>query len=146
MFFEDFEVGFQFTTPTRSLSEAEIMEYARVYDPQPFHIDPGAAARSIYGGIIASGLQTCAVAFAQTLKANVLNESSLGSPGMDKIRWLKPVRPGDEIGVTGTVREVTPSATRPRGRVVIDYEVTNQAGEVVLSYSITHMQRRRSEK
>jgi acyl dehydratase len=146
MFFEDFTVGFRFETPRRTLSEAEIMEYARVYDPQPFHIDPEAAAQSIYGGIIASGLQTCAVAFALTLEAGVLNESSLGSPGMDRIRWLKPVRPGDEIGVTGTVREITPSSARPRGRVVIDYEVTNQAGEVVMSYSITHMQRRRDEK
>lgn len=146
MFFEDFTVGFRFETPRRTLSEAEIMEYARVYDPQPFHIDPEAAAQSIYGGIIASGLQTCAVAFALTLEAGVLNESSLGSPGMDRIRWLKPVRPGDEIGVTGTVREITPSSSRPRGRVVIDYEVTNQAGEVVMSYSITHMQRRRDEK
>ncbi len=146
MFFEDFTVGFRFETPRRALSEAEIMEYARVYDPQPFHIDPEAAAQSIYCGIIASGLQTCAVAFALTLEAGVLNESSLGSPGMDRIRWLKPVRPGDEIGVTGTVQEITPSSSRPRGRVVIDYEVTNQDGEVVMSYSITHMQRRRDEK
>jgi len=146
MYFEDFEVGFRFETPRRSLTEAEIMDYARVYDPQPFHVDREAAAQSIYGGIIASGLQTCAVAFALTLEAGVLNDSSLGSPGMDRIRWLKPVRPGDEIGVIATVAEVTPSASRPRGRVVIDYEVTNQMGEVVMTYSITHMQRRRDEK
>ncbi len=118
------------------------MDYARVYDPQPFHIDPEAAAQSIYGGIIASGLQTCAVAFALTLKADVFNESSMGSPGMDRIRWLKPVRPGDLIGVTGEVTEVTRSASRPdRGRIVIDYTVTNQMGEVVLTYAITHLLR-----
>ena len=69
-------------------TEAEIMDYARIYDPQPFHIDPEAAAASIYGGIIASGLQTVAIAFAQTLRANVFNEASMGSPGMDAIRWL----------------------------------------------------------
>ena len=147
MFFEDFEVGFRFETPRRVMSEAEIMDYARLYDPQPFHIDPVAAKASIYGGIIASGLQTCAVGFALTLEAGVLNESSMGSPGMDRIRWLKPVRPGDEIGVIATVREVTPSTSRPdRGRIVIDYQVTNQSGDTVLTYEITHLQRRRVEK
>ncbi|GGE35902.1 hypothetical protein GCM10011360_24630 [Primorskyibacter flagellatus] len=142
MYFEDFEVGYRFETPVRALSESEIVDYARVYDPQPFHVDPEAAAQSIYGGIIASGLQTCAVAFALTLKAEVFNESSMGSSGMDRIRWLKPVRPGDLIGVTGEVTEVTRSASRPdRGRIVIDYTVTNQTGEVVLTYAITHLLR-----
>lgn len=146
MYFEDFAPGFRFETGTRSLSEAEIIDYARVYDPQPFHIDPEAAAQSIYGGIIASGLQTCAAAFALTLEANVFNESSMGSPGMDRIRWLRPVRPGDSFGVIGTVSEVTPSASRPdRGRIVIDYEVRNQDGDPVLTYAITHLLRRRNE-
>lgn len=146
MYFEDFEVGFRFQTGRAALTESEIMEYARVYDPQPFHIDPDAAAKSIYGGIIASGLQTCALSFALVLKADVFNESSMGSPGMDRIRWLRPVRPGDSFGVTGTVSEVTASASRPdRGRIVIDYEVMNQSDEVVLTYSITHLLRCRNE-
>lgn len=146
MYFEDFEVGFTFQTPRRALTETEIMEYARVYDPQPFHIDPDAAAQSIYGGIIASGLQTVAVAFALTLEANVFNEASMGSPGMDRIRWLRPVRPGDEIGVSGEVSEVTKSRSRPdRGRVVIDYSVTTQTGDVVATYQITHLLRCRDE-
>ena len=146
MYFEDFEVGFRFQTPRAALTEREIMDYARVYDPQPFHIDPDAAAKSIYGGIIASGLQTCALSFALVLKAEVFNESSMGSPGMDRIRWLRPVRPGDSLGVTGTVSEVTPSTSRPdRGRIVIDYEVMNQSDEVVLTYSITHLLRCRNE-
>lgn len=144
MFFEDFETGYSFQTGRRSLSEAEILDYARLYDPQPFHIDPEAAARSIYGGIIASGLQTVAVAFALTLEADVFNEASMGSPGMDAIRWLKPVRPGDEIVVQGTVGSIAPSTSRPdRGRIIIDYTVTNQSGDVVLTYSITHLLRRR---
>ena len=146
MFFEDFEVGTRFETGSRALSEADIMAYARVYDPQPFHVDREAAAQSIYGGIIASGLQTCAVAFALTLEANVFNEASMGSPGMDRIRWLRPVRPGDAIRVTGTVIEITPSASRPdRGRIVIDYAVRNQNSETVLTYAITHLLRRRDE-
>ena len=146
MWFDDFDVGFTFETPRRALSETEIMDYAKVYDPQPFHIDPEAAAQSIYGGIIASGLQTVAVAFALTLEANVFNEASMGSPGMDLIRWMKPVRPGDEIGVTGRVVEVSPSKSRPdRGRIVIDYTVTTKGGDPVASYQITHLLRRRDE-
>jgi len=144
MFFDDLTVGFTFQTPAHAFTEEDIMDYARVYDPQPFHIDPEAAAQSIYGGIIASGLQTCAIAFALTLKANILNESSMGSPGMDRIRWLKPVRPGDEIRVFAEVVEAVPSKSRPdRGRVVIDYSVRNQKEDLILTYSITHMQRRR---
>lgn len=144
MFFDDLPAGFQFDTPSHQFTEAEIVEYARVYDPQPFHIDPEAAKQSIYGGLIASGLQTCAMAFALTLRANVLNESSMGSPGMDRIRWLKPVRPGDTIRVTGVVREAVASKSKPdRGRVEIDYVVENQNQEAVLSYSITHLQRKR---
>lgn len=145
MWFDDFTVGFTFDTPRRALSLTEIMDYARVYDPQPFHIDPEAAAQSIYGGIIASGLQTCAISFALTLEAGILNESSLGSPGMDRIRWLRPVRPGDQIGVRGEVVEVIPSSRPGRGRVMIDYTVTNQSREIVLTYSIIHMQRSRPE-
>lgn len=144
MFFDDLTPGYQFQTEPYRLTEAEIMDYARIYDPQPFHIDPEAAAASIYGGIIASGLQTVAIAFAQTLRANVFNEASMGSPGMDAIRWLKPVRPGDALTVTGTVTSATPSASRPdRGRVVIDYSVENQEGEIVVTYQITHLLKRR---
>jgi acyl dehydratase len=144
MFFDDLTPGYQFQTEPYILTEAEIMDYARIYDPQPFHIDSEAAAASIYGGIIASGLQTVAIAFAQTLRANVFNEASMGSPGMDAIRWLKPVRPGDALTVTGTVTNATPSASRPdRGRVVIDYSVKNQEGEIVVTYQITHLLKRR---
>ncbi|EAQ01703.1 MaoC-like dehydratase [Pseudooceanicola batsensis HTCC2597] len=145
MFFDDMYEGFTFETPGHVFTEEEIIDYARVYDPQPFHLDREAAAASIYGGLIASGLQTCAISFALTLRANIINESSMGSPGMDRIRWLKPVRPGDEIRVTGTVRSATPSASRPdRGRVETDYVVRNQRDEPVLTYSITHLQRRRA--
>ena len=144
MFFDDMVVGFRFDTPGHVFSEDDIIAYAQVYDPQPFHVDRAAAAQSIYGGIIASGLQTCAMAFALTLRAGVLNESSMGSPGMDRIRWLKPVRPGDEIRVTGTVASAEASKSRPdRGRVEIDYVVKNQKEEVVVTYSITHLQRKR---
>lgn len=145
MFFEDFAAGQTFEIGSHVMCEDEILAYARQYDPQPFHIDPDAAAKSIYGGIIASGLQTCAIAFRKTLDANLFNESSMGSPGMDKIRWLRPVRPEDEISVRADVAEVVPSSSRPdRGRVVIDYSVSNQSAEIVLTYSITHLLRRRT--
>lgn len=145
MYFDDFFVGQRFDIGQHQMSEAEILDYAHRYDPQPFHIDPEAAAKSIYGGIIASGLQTCAIAFRKTLDANLFNESSMGSPGMDKIRWLAPVRPGDVISVFGQVASAQASQSRPdRGRVVIDYSVENQSGDVVLTYSITHLLRSRT--
>ncbi|MDF1855958.1 MaoC family dehydratase [Pseudooceanicola sp.] len=144
MYFDDFAAGQAFHTPRHTLSEEEILAYARQYDPQPFHIDPQAAAASIYGGIIASGLQTCAIAFRLTLDADLFNESSMGSPGMDRIRWLRPVRPGDTLGVLAEVTAVTPSGSRPdRGRIDVDYSVRNQSGEIVLTYAITHLLKRR---
>ncbi|MGI3170313.1 MaoC family dehydratase [Pseudooceanicola sp. C21-150M6] len=140
MYLDEIEAGFRFTTPSHEMTEAQILEYAHVYDPQPFHIDREAAKASIYGGLIASGLQTCAICFRLTLAANIFNEASLGSPGMDRLRWLKPVRPGDVLTVEGRVTAVARSASRPdRGRIEVDYVGRNQNGEDVISYSITHM-------
>ncbi len=144
MFFDDFEVGFRFETGSKSLSEAEIIEFARKYDPQPFHIDPAAAAESIYGGIIASGFHTLTLAFELILAANVWNEASMGSPGLDEIRWKMPVRPGDSLRVTGEVTEVQPSASRPdRGRVVFRYDILNQNDARVAYYYVIQLLKRR---
>ena len=120
------------------------MEYARVYDPQPFHIDPEAARASTYGGIIASGFHTILTAFLLTLEAEVWNEASMGSPGMDELRWLKPVYPGDTLHTEAEVVSSVPSASRPdRGRTGIQYRVFNQGGDEVASYRATHILRRK---
>lgn len=144
MFFDDLTVGFTFETASKSLSEAEIIGFARQYDPQAFHIDPEAAAQSIYGGIIASGFQTLIVAFDLILTANIWTEASMGSPGLDELRWKLPVRPGDTLRVRGTVTGSEPSKSRPdRGRTTIHYDIINQKDEVVSSYSAMQLLKRR---
>jgi len=144
MYFDDLPVGFTHETASRTLSEDEIIDFARKYDPQPFHIDPAAAAASIYGGIIASGFQTLIVAFDLILASNVWTEASMGSPGLDELRWKLPVRPGDSIRVRMTVTGSEPSRSRPdRGRTKIFYEIFNQKDEIVSSYYATQLLKRR---
>lgn len=145
MYFDDMPVGFAYETGSRRLTEAEIVGFARDYDPQPFHIDAEAAATSIYGGIIASGFQTLLTAFRLTLEAGIWNEASMGSPGMRDIQWLKPVRPGDTLRVRAEVIGATPSKSRPdRGRTEVLAEVLNQEGEVVMRYTATHILKRKA--
>jgi acyl dehydratase len=144
MYFDDLTVGFTFETASKSLTEEEIIGFARQYDPQAFHIDPEAAAQSIYGGIIASGFQTLIVAFDLILNANIWTEASMGSPGLDELRWKLPVRPGDTLKVRGEVTASEPSKSRPdRGRTTIHYDIINQKGEVVSSYSAMQLLKRR---
>ena len=144
MFLDDLAPGFAFETGSRTLTEEAIVAFARQHDPQPFHLEPAAAAASPYGGIIASGFHTLLTAFALTLEARVWNEASLGSPGMDEIRWLRPVRPGDTLSVRAEVLSVTPSRSRPdRGRAEIAYSVRDGGGAEVMHYRCTHMLLRR---
>lgn len=144
MFLDDLHEGYTFETGSRTLSEDDILAFARRYDPQPFHVDPEAAKGSPYGGLIASGFHTMLTGFALTLEADVWNEASMGSPGMDEIRWLEPVRPGDTLSVAGRVLSVIPSSSRQdRGRAVIAYSVKRQDGEPVMTYTCTHILARR---
>lgn len=143
MFFDDLHEGFTFRTGARTLPRDEILDFARRWDPQPFHVDEDAAAGSIYGGLIASGYHTLLTAFVLTLEAEVWTEASMGSPGMDELRWLKPVRPGDTLHVRGQVRALTPSASKPdRGIARIFYEVL-RGDEAVMHWTTIHLLRRR---
>ena len=144
MFFEDFEPGQRFRTGSRTLSERDIIEFARVWDRQYFHLDPEAAKASSYGGLIASGWQTLLISFDLVVEAGIWNESSQGSPGMENVRWIRPVRPGDTLRVEFEVVSVTPSTRRhDRGYVLWDHVVLNQAGETVASYRSTGISLRR---
>ncbi len=133
-YFEDFAAGDTFESAGITVTESDIIDFALKYDPQPFHLDTEAAARSIYGGLIASGWQVGALAFRMFLQKGVFGDASLGSPGLDELRWLKPVRPGDTIRLAAEVVEVRPSSSRSdRGYVTIDYTALNQRDEPVMS-------------
>ncbi|MDX1781982.1 MAG: MaoC family dehydratase [Thalassovita sp.] len=145
MYFDDLPVGFTFETGERQIPLDELLAFARQYDPQPFHVDAEAAKDTPYGGLIASGFQTMIVGFLLTLEADIWNEASLGSPGIDELRWLKPVRPGDTLRVKAEVIGSTPSRSRPdRGRTEIRYDTFNQDGDRVMSYRTTHILRRQA--
>lgn len=136
LYFEDFTPGRSFKTQGATLSELQILDFAFAYDPQPFHLDKEAAKDWGYGGLIASGLQTLCVAFRLFLQARIVNACSLGSAGMDELRWHQPVRPGDTIYVVATVEEQRPSASKPdRGIARLRYEVFNQQDRMVMSWS-----------
>ena len=146
MFFDDLPVGKTFSTGCKTLTEQEIVDFAKQWDAQPFHIDPEAAKKSPYGGIIASGFHTILVAFNLTLEASDWSDSSMGSPGMAEIKWNAPVFPGDTLQVHGVVLRARASRSKPdRGFVELRYTILNQAGAEVASYEATHMLKRREE-
>ncbi len=133
-YFEDFQPAATMTLGSHRITEAEIIAFARDYDPQLFHTDPEAARQSTFGGLVASGWHSCAL-FMRLLVDGLLKESSaLASPGVDEIRWLKPVRPGDVLEARLTVLDVTPSRSKAdRGLVRHACELSNQRGEVVMT-------------
>lgn len=144
MCFEDFTVGYRIATEPVTLDEAEMIDYARRYDPQPFHIDPEAARDSAYGGLIASGFQTVAIATGQFLRSRVLDGCGLGGPGMQEVRWLVPVRAGDTLETVIEVGEVRPSRSLP-DRGIVRFEFTSSvADEQVMTFAAIVFVRRRN--
>jgi len=132
LYFEDFAVGSKRDLGSYHVTEEEILAFARQYDPQPFHTDKDAAAKSIYGGLISSGWMTCGIMMRLVVDSLVGKSASMGSPGVDGVRWLKPVYAGDTLSVTLTVLESRPSQSKPdRGVVHTLWEATNQRGELV---------------
>jgi acyl dehydratase len=133
-YFDDFPEGYTVEVGTFSLSADEIIAFGRRYDPQPMHVDPEAARASVYGGLIASGWQTAA-SYMRLLVDSVIGESaSMGSPGIDNLRWFKPVRPDEQLRGRFTVIESRPSNSRPDWGIVRSRgELINQADEVVMS-------------
>ena len=133
--FEDFVPGSVRTSGTVLVTEEEIIEFAKRYDPQVFHTDPVAARDSIYGGLVASGWHTAAMAMRLIVENYLSGVASVGSPGVDEVRWLKPVRPGDKLSVRVTVLEAGRSESKPdRGIVRSLVEVLNQDMAVVMSF------------
>jgi acyl dehydratase len=133
-YWEDFDVGDVTTMGPVTVSAEEIVEFATRYDPQPFHLDEEAGKASPFGGLIASGWHTTALFMGMFVRAVLLDSASLGSPGVEEIRWTAPVRPGDTLSGRSTVTAVQPSSTNAgRGTVFTTNEVFNQDGVLVLS-------------
>lgn len=133
-YFEDFAPGQVLELGSRTISRESMLAFAREFDPQPFHVDEEAAKRSIYGGLLASGWHTCSLWMRILCDGLLADTASLGSPGIDELRWLKPVRPGDTLSVRMTVLETIPSRSKPdRGLIRSLTEMRNQHGEVVLT-------------
>ena len=134
MYWEDFRPGDRIEMGRHTFTPEEIIAFARQFDPQPFHVDPEAAKQSFFGGLIASGWHTCAVGMRLTVESHVSKSASLGSPGLDNIRWLKPVRAGDTIAYSRVVLESRASESRPGvGLVKSRWEAVNEAGETVMT-------------
>jgi acyl dehydratase len=134
LYFEDFPPGDVRESPPYTVTREEMVAFARQYDPQPFHTDEAAAARSIYGGLLGSGWLTTAIFMRLVWETFLKDAASLGSPGVDEIRWLKPVRPGDTLRARFTVVEAVPSRSEPdRGVIRSLNEVLNQHGEIVMT-------------
>ncbi len=143
-YWEDYELGAVYDIGSKTMTKEEIVEFASKYDPQPFHLDEEAGRKSIFGGLSASGWHTCSSVMRLLVDNYVSRETSLGSPGLDEIRWLKPVLAGDTITARIRIIDKKPSRSRPdMGSVHNQYEVYNQKGELVMTMKAIGLFRRR---
>lgn len=139
IFFDDLYTGQRFVTPGMTVSESQILDFARVYDPQPFHIDAEAARATEFGGLIASGFHTLSLSFSLFFRLGIFARANLGSPGMEEIRWLKPLRPGDTIHAEAEVTALRASQSKPdRGIVTMRHDTFNQDGALILTVTCLH--------
>ena len=132
-YFEDVQIGETTRFGRYEVTRDEIVEYARQFDPQPFHLDEAAARASIFGGLIASGWHTGAMLMRMVCDSMIPGAATSGAMGFDDLKWLEPVRPGDVLSVESVVREKLESRRPDRGTVKIESRVRNQRGEVVMS-------------
>ena len=145
IYFEDLQVGAETQFGSYDVTREEVIEFAQKYDPQPFHLSDEAAAKTHFGRLAASGWHTCAMTMAVIARYVVADEQAgLGSPGVDELRWLKPVYPGDRLNVRGKIIEKTPSRSKPEiGSFRTQTTVTNQDDVPVMRFtSIVLMKRR----
>jgi acyl dehydratase len=147
IYFEDVEIGSETCFGSYEVMRQEVLEFAGKYDPQPFHLSDEAAAKTYFGRLSASGWHTCAMTMGVIARYVVKEEQAgLGSPGVDELRWLKPVYPGDTLHVNGRILEKTPSRSKPdMGSFRTQTIVTNQDGVPVLRFTSIVLIRRRPE-
>ncbi|HZU89806.1 MAG TPA: MaoC family dehydratase [Stellaceae bacterium] len=143
-YFEDYPEGAVFEYGSVAVTAAEIVDFARRFDPQPMHLDPAAAAQGPFGGLIASGWHTAALMMRLFAEHFLSQVASLASPGIDELRWLRPVRPGDALRIRVHVLEARPSRTQPdRGVLRTFVEVLNQEDTAVMTLKPVNLLRRR---
>jgi acyl dehydratase len=146
LYWEDFPVGHEMNLGEHLVDREAVLAFARQFDPQPFHVDEAAARESLFGGLCASGWHTCAMAMRMMCDGYLLEAASLGSPGIDALRWHKPVFPGDTLTLRMTVRKARPMTTRADvGLVLSEWSMHNQRGETVLTMEGWGMFRRRPQ-
>ncbi|MCO4881315.1 MaoC family dehydratase [Paraburkholderia caribensis] len=132
--YEDMEVGKSYEVGSHTFTREEIVRFAEQFDPQPFHVSDAGAAASPYGTLIASGWHTCSVMMGMLVRNVLAGSTSMGSPGIDDLRWLKPVRVGDTIRMMNSVLDKRVSASKPdRGIVSTEWQGFNQNGELVIT-------------
>jgi len=146
IYFEDLVLGAETDFGTYDVTREEVLEFARKYDPQPFHLSDEEAAKTHFGHLAASGWHTAAMTMAVIARTVVDNQQAgLGSPGIDELRWKKPVYPGDTLHVRGRIVDKTPSRSRPEmGSFRTETTVTNQDGDVVMTFTSIVLIRRKS--
>ena len=142
--FEDLTVGQSRTTGPLTVTEAEIIEFAEQFDPQPFHVDPEAAQDSVFGGLIASGWHTAAMCMRMLVEGPIDDEAGLGGKGVDELRWKQPVTPGTTLHVRREILDTWPSESHPdRGYFRDRIEGFTDDGDVVISWETIVLIRRR---
>ena len=145
-FFEDFSLGTVFTSPSMEVGEDLIVEFARIYDPQYFHLDPERARDSVFGGLVAGGFQTAALAWGLALRTGLFRDCALAGLGIDGLRWHTPLRAGDVVHTRFWLIKGRLSSTRPgAGVATFQYEVRNQLDELLLTLQLAQLLRCRPE-
>jgi acyl dehydratase len=138
--FEHLAAGQRYRLGSVSLDRADILGFAQDYDPQPFHLDDAAAAASVFGQLVASGMQTISAIVGLSVRVGLLSRCNMAGSGMTDVKWTRPVRPGDVLSLEWTIVSVTPSERRPdRAAVHIRYDVANQDDQPVLSLVLHHL-------
>lgn len=138
--FEDFAPGSVVTYGAHLLTREEIVEFASEYDPQPFHLDEEAARHTLLGGLSASGWHACSILMRLNCDGFLNRSTSMGAPGIDEVKWLKPLRPGVTLGVRRTCLEARPSRSRPEmGLVKFHFELVTTEGEVIMTQTCSIM-------
>ena len=146
MYLEDFQPGQTFDLGSIEVTHEQVVDFAKQFDPQPFHLDIDAGGQSIFGGLIASGWHTCSLMMRLVVDNLFSRTATLGSPGVNQIRWILPVRPGDTLTASTRVLAVTSSVSKPdRGTIEFHYDVRNQNNEAVLAMQGISMFRRRGD-